>query len=421
MLSTDVDISDHLRKSIEDLVRDGGGDITNDIEKADIYVCRYREGDDYRTATIMDKDVGNMAWLFHLITRNTWTSPMRRLLHYPTAREGMPAFKGLHISLSNYVGEARTYLENLITAAGAECTKHLKQSNSHLITAHSASEKFVAAKEWGVQIVNHLWLEESYASWKRQPESNPRYTHLPLRTNLSEVVGQTEIDRAAIKAQFVPSAVQVKRFDVKRGERSGRPMKQRDVNEVQKQKKPQSSNPAPSEQEDRQQAAHVDHKAEEKLKENSDKDTTKTPKSQRPEKQDQENESPPMSHSRKSKDKATALLHELGEDMALYEKEKKRAGGILHGGLRKSESTHHDDEEPKSRKRSLNATEDAPSKKPKETKKVKASASQSQIHLLITGFKRWVDDPKLEGPDKVSSLNIDRCSYTIPSQANLPL
>src|SRR4030095_9373166 len=104
-----------------------------------IYICRYREGADYIMASRLGKEVGNLSWLYHLITHNTWTSPLRRLLHYPIARSGIPGFKKFRISLSNYAGEARIYLENLIVAAGAECTKTLKQDNTHLITAHGSS------------------------------------------------------------------------------------------------------------------------------------------------------------------------------------------------------------------------------------------------------------------------------------------
>jgi hypothetical protein len=37
------------------------------------------------------------------------------------------------------------------------------------------------------------------------------------------------------------------------------------------------------------------------------------------------------------KDRAVAKLHELAPDIALYEKEKKRAGGVIFGGLKISE------------------------------------------------------------------------------------
>src|SRR5699024_6967659 len=70
---------------------------------------------------------------------------------------------------------------------------------------HGNSEKCAAAREWGLQVVNHLWLEESYAKWKLQPVSEPRYTHFPKRTNLGEVVGQTRLDRSVLETLFFPS------------------------------------------------------------------------------------------------------------------------------------------------------------------------------------------------------------------------
>jgi hypothetical protein len=202
MLSEDLAIGDRLRLSIEALIQTGGGQLVHDVRETDIYICKFREGDDYQTASRLGKDVGNLSWLYYLITYNTWTSPLRRLLHYPIVRGGIPGFQNLKISLSNYAGEARIYLENLIAAAGAECTKTLKQDNTHLITARESSEKCTAAREWNLHVVNHLWLEESYAKWQVQAVSAHRYTHFPKRTNLGEVVGQTEIDRFAIEARF---------------------------------------------------------------------------------------------------------------------------------------------------------------------------------------------------------------------------
>jgi len=122
----------------------------------------------------------------------------------PTPSNGIPSFKEYKISLSNYSGEARIYLENLVKACGAQFTKTMKQDNTHLITAHKGSDKCDAAHEWGTHILNHLWLEESYAQCKEQSITNPKYTHFPPRTNLGEVVGQTQIDRAAVGHFFYP-------------------------------------------------------------------------------------------------------------------------------------------------------------------------------------------------------------------------
>jgi hypothetical protein len=43
--------------------------------------------------------------------------------------------KGQVITVSNYGGDARLYLENLIEATGAKFTKSMKAENTHLITA----------------------------------------------------------------------------------------------------------------------------------------------------------------------------------------------------------------------------------------------------------------------------------------------
>jgi len=177
------------------------------VLEADTLVCQYRYGAEYVDACQNARDVGNLSWLYHLITHNKWTSPMRKMLHYPVPRNGIPGFQGMLISVSNYVGDARLYLENLVKACGAEFTKTMKQDNTHLITAHTASEKCDAAREWNIHVLNHLWLEESYAKYQIQSLTIKKYTHFPPRTNLGEVVGQTRLDREALERNFYPRTV----------------------------------------------------------------------------------------------------------------------------------------------------------------------------------------------------------------------
>ncbi len=135
LLSWDLPISNRLRNILNEHIRDGGGEIVDDAEDCDMFIGQYRDGPGYVRAAQSGKDVGNLAWLYHLIVHNEWTSPFRRLLHYPVPRKGIPGFENMRITLSNYGGEARIYLENLITAAGATFTKTMKADNTHLITA----------------------------------------------------------------------------------------------------------------------------------------------------------------------------------------------------------------------------------------------------------------------------------------------
>lgn len=206
--SDDLEIGPDTLKTLSNLIVSGGGAIVSAIAKAHIYVCRYRDGEDYIHASQRNIDVGNLAWLYHVITNNHWTSPMRRLLHYPVPRQGVPGFEKLTISVSNYSGEARAYLESLVKACGAEFTKTMHQNNTHLITAHLKSEKCEAAKDWNINVINHLWIEESYARYQLQSLTIKRYTHFPERINLGEVVGQTQLDPTVIEKNFFPKPKQ---------------------------------------------------------------------------------------------------------------------------------------------------------------------------------------------------------------------
>ncbi|CRL23584.1 BRCT [Penicillium camemberti] len=384
MLSPDLGIGSHLQESIKTVLEQGGATMTSNVDGADMLICRYREGFAYRTASRLNIDVGNLAWLYRLMTFNTYTSPLRRLLHYPISRTGIPGFEGLKISLSNYVGEARIYLENLIAAAGAECTKTLKQENTHLITAHGTSEKCNAAKEWGLEVVNHLWLEDSYAKWKLQPASNPRYSHFPLRTNLGEVAGQTQLDRNVLEQVFFSSGETV------------------------------AHSPRRAMQSKNQNMVSVQPPAEKKRKIDEDAPETslgtpqgngkscrpiQTPARTRIMSEGKENETPSSTSSRKSKEAATARLHEYAPDLALYEKERKRVGGVIYGGRRKSDEGRVQENK---KRASLEAEDESDGEQAVETKRQKKSRPPIAMHLLITGYQRWVGkgNEKREDADK---------------------
>jgi hypothetical protein len=401
MLANDLGIGSHLRGILEGLIVAGGGKLANQPRKTDMYVCKYRDGEDYKTAARSSKEVGNLAWLYFMITSNTWTSPMRRLLHYPISREGLPGFKDLRISLSNYSGEARVYLENLILAAGAECTKTLKQDNTHLITAHVMSEKCAAAKDWGIHLVNHLWLEESYAKWRLQSVTAPRYTHFPSRTNLGEVVGQTKIDRDALERNFFPTDEDVEMEDV---EQPARPVLQNNHNNVPS-LVPQSSlidsakggaaNGKPGRA---LKSNGITPKAGKDVRKLGDPVKYRTPAHSRFTPADKENETPSTTGSRKSKDIAVATLHNIASDIALYEKERKRVGGVVYGGRRKND----EDRIVHNRKRSIDQDSDTDSSDGNEQKRSRKGLPPPAMHLLISGYKKWVDHPKIEDNDKVS-------------------
>ncbi|EEH17996.1 hypothetical protein PABG_00559 [Paracoccidioides brasiliensis Pb03] len=394
MLSRDLQIASRLHECLEELIQKGGGSVTDDVQNTDLFICRYREGEEYIAASRLGKDVGNLSWLFHLITHNSWMSPLRRLLHYPLSRHGIPGFKGFKISLSNYAGEARIYLENLIAASGAECTKTLKQDNTHLITAHGTSEKCTAAREWNIHVVNHLWLEGSYAKWQLQTVTDPRFTHFPHRTNLGEIVGQTKIDRFAIEEHFFPAETAVSYW---KGPSTAMRSKTNNLPASNNTNTPNSSGRKPT----RPAPTKVTPKVSKSNKSlNKPRDShLQTPQVPKFVAEGKENATPSTTGSRKSKDVATARLHEIAPDIALYEKEKKRVGGVVYGGRRKSDLN----EKGSSRKRSMEPEDEVDIEGAKKRKQTQVPIV---MHLLLTGYRKWIGDLKKEEADRRQLRNL---------------
>ena len=405
LLGDDLGITDHLRRTIEEIIEQGCGRVAQSITDAHIYICQYRDGCDYVTASTSGKIVANLPWLYHLCTTNTWTSPMKRLLHYPIARDGLPGVKDFRISLSNYNGEARVYLENLAKAAGCEFTKTMKQDNTHLITAHTVSEKCDAAKEWNIHMVNHLWLEESYSKWQVQSVANHRYTYFPARTNLTEVVGQTPIDRDALSRHFFAKHPQTQRDTKKALSLSlsvvsfvppeapedptdsllvsrPKPTKGITINGVS----------APTPPRDRSGDGNALETPGARIKTNEDKEN----------KENKENITPSTSGSRSAKDRAMFRLHGLAPDIALYEKEKKRVGGVIFGGRREQE-----DAVASPLKRAVPPAENTDTTSEglqRASKRVKQSRAPLQMRVLVTGYPRWTENMKLFSKDKVKII-----------------
>lgn len=288
MLHDDLRLSEHLKASLANVIVRAGGKVVGNLDDATVLICKFRGSQEFVDASRAGKEVGNLTWLYYLINRNMWTAPTKRLLHYPFPENGIAGFDKYKISVSNYQGEARIYLESLVRAAGGQFTKTMGQENTHLITAYRQGEKSMAAVEWNVEIVNHLWLEESYAKEKVQTISNPRYTMFPTQTNLGEVVGQTEIDREAVEMRYFPFSSE-------------------DDESIIFLDGPSSQPPVPES--------------------NRRTNALKTPAKDR-------GDVERAPGSRQAKNRAVTKLHALASDIALYQKETKRVGGVVYGGRR---------------------------------------------------------------------------------------
>ena len=395
-LSSDLGINEHLLQTISSVIEAGEGEVVDSVDLADTLVCQYRDNEDFREAGLSGIAIGNLAWLYHIILTNSWTSPLQRLLHFPIARTGLPGFKAYRLSLSNYNGDARLYLENLAKAAGCEFTKSMKADNTHLITAHTKSEKCDAAKEWNIHMVNHLWLEESYAKWCVQSVANPRYTHFPARTNLGEVVGRTAIDKTVLEKNFLPApekpaAKTASKISTKpsgQTEQSAKPDKpELDANRSGILK----SSPALSHRQKDVNATPTTGKKNHKP-ELAEGLATPAPISF-----DKENGTPSTGarSSRSAKTKAVANMSNYSEDFALLAKQKKQKGGIVHGGRSSEELVQSP-----GLKRSLSVEIVSGPDEPK-SKRSKKEHPPSQMKLLVTGHVEWSQDHSVRERESV--------------------
>lgn len=415
MLAKDLSITDRLSKVIQDIIINGGGKVVDSVGDCDMFICQYRDGPEYIQAAQSCKDVGNLAWLYWLIVHNEWTSPLRRLLHYPIPKNGIEGFENLHITVSNYGGEARTYLENLIRACGAEFTKTMKTENTHLITARDSSEKCKAAPEWGISVVNHLWIEESYAKCEITPVSIKKYTHFPPRTNLGEITGQTFFDESKLREKYYPGgdeklspAAKRKRKILEtaeenayqRGPAEGVVIGQVGSEDV--------------EMEDVKEEEENEGENEKPAKKKATAKTSVIATPIRSRHAGKENDTPSVvsTGGRSAKAKAQAALHGLSDDLALYEKEKKRnakGGNGIWGGKRAA------DQAEKSNTKTKSATpevEDDTTTAKRPTKKTKPSLPDVAMRIILTAFNRWVGDKNKEDQDRVSRREpLSKCMF----------
>ncbi|KAI0839852.1 BRCT domain-containing protein [Hypoxylon sp. FL0890] len=409
MLSGDLSIRDRLKEIIRGLIESGGGEMVDDVEACDWFICQYRDGPQYIRASQTGKTVGNLSWLYYVITHNEWTSPFRRLLHYPVPRDGITGFRGMKITVSNYGGEARIYLENLIKATGATYTKTMKSENTHLVTARQSGEKCDAARDWSIHAVNHLWIEDSYAKCEKQPESKNRYTHFPARTHLGEIIGQTSFDEKILQDLYFPGGPEKLTPSSKRKRKI---LDKADENSY-------SEGPAEGVAIGRQKHKGINVMTDtdaEYAQKTTEAFGVPAPAKRRATTQfttpakgcqvrtGKENETPSTvsSTSRSAKDKALNRLSVLAPDIALYEKEKKRGlkdGHGLWGGKRAADLIDRENLNRSSSSPVAGEEKEAKAEK-RPAKKARPTLPEVNMRVVLTGFQRWVNDKHREDADR---------------------
>ncbi len=292
-------------------------------------------------------------------------------------------------------------------AAGAEFTKSMKQDNTHLITARNGSEKCDAAREWNIEMINHLWIEESYAKCEIQKLTDPRYSHFPPRTNLGEIIGQTQFESQILEEKYFPRDPTPSPGDPQPLRRPV--MKEKDRNASGSRRSNGDGDVTMENEDDDSSSTKPNKKAPVTRKSKSlGGAQPATPAPKRRAGADKENDTPISTGSRSAKDKAMSRLHRLAPDIALYEKEKKRKGAVWGGERAANNYEKQRSAERSSSPAQKNDEEEFSAEEEEETetrnpKRQRTGLPPVEIRLLITGYKGWLANPAKEENDKAST------------------
>ncbi|CAK9440366.1 uncharacterized protein LODBEIA_P44660 [Lodderomyces beijingensis] len=211
-LGSDFNLSQRLHSAIERYIGNFGAMVEREFSQdIDIYLGKYRAGDAYEKSMNSGGGssgsgrilVANLQWFFSIVVSKKWTIPLNsNILYFPMPPEPIKAFKDLNISITNYSGEARSYLTRLIASLGATFTKTLTKDNDYLICAKPEGKKYDAARarwfdELGdpeVIVVNHVWLEDCFIKWAKLSHSDEKYTNFGSSIGMEPLVGRVHLD-----------------------------------------------------------------------------------------------------------------------------------------------------------------------------------------------------------------------------------
>lgn len=175
-------------------------EVQSAVRRADLVVARHRESDEFACALQYHKKIGTLSWLVKVLSTGHMTSPRDRLLHFPYPHAPVPGFDSLTITLTNYTGQARVYLKELIAKMGATFTPEMTPANSVCVALELKGEKVAKAREWNIPLVNHTWLESCFATWTNQNLAQRQFITFPGAAQLRAVVGHVGVAESSLAA-----------------------------------------------------------------------------------------------------------------------------------------------------------------------------------------------------------------------------
>ncbi|EJD49972.1 BRCT domain-containing protein [Auricularia subglabra TFB-10046 SS5] len=176
---------------------EGGSDFVF-LEMCDVLVTRYRDDPLFAHGLRQGKVIGTLQWVFHVDQSGKYSAPTDQLLHFPMPSWPIKGFSEQCITITNYSGVSRDYVKKLIEATGANFTATLTPRSTQVIASSTQGKKVEKAREWGIAVVSHLWLEDCLLQWKLLTPANTKYLWFPRNGDLTANLGECAIGRYTI-------------------------------------------------------------------------------------------------------------------------------------------------------------------------------------------------------------------------------
>ncbi|KAI3629621.1 hypothetical protein MIR68_011056 [Amoeboaphelidium protococcarum] len=122
-------------------------------------------------------------------------------------RKVAQSLKNHVVCITNYVGCARDLIKLMISLTGGSYSSVMDRSVTVLVSSCQFGKKYDAAQSWGINAVNHLWLEDCLLHGRLQPFTRQRYAMGWNPISLNLLVGREYCySISAIQSTPVPLA-----------------------------------------------------------------------------------------------------------------------------------------------------------------------------------------------------------------------
>lgn len=124
-------------------------------------ICAKQSSDVFNLALRDQRRMVTPFWLNDVLMKKKMQPPWQAL-HLPLlySEDGKRPCSNQIISVTNFEGEERDRVKQMITALGAKYTGYMTRTNSVLVCRKPEGQKYRKAKEWNVQVVNVQWLSD---------------------------------------------------------------------------------------------------------------------------------------------------------------------------------------------------------------------------------------------------------------------